>query len=64
MHKKESRDVLGEKMRKIFIDEHDIVKFGTLVRSEKTVANLANRWWPQAAKQEGDKTIHSKRFLV
>ena len=30
-------------------------------RSEKPVAILGDRWWPQAAKQEGDQT--SKRFL-
>ena len=30
-------------------------KPGTLDSSEKTIAILGNRWWPQTAKQEGDK---------
>ena len=29
-------------------------EFGTLESSEKTIAMLGDRWWPQAAKQEGD----------
>ena len=36
-------------------------KFGTLDSSEKTIAILGDRWWPQTAKQEGDKI--SKKFL-
>ena len=42
----EGRDVL-EEMRKI--DECDMEKFGTLDinSSEKTIAILADRWWPQ-----------------
>ena len=51
--------MLEEEMRKI--DECDIEQFGTLNSSEKTLAILGDRWWPQAAKQEGDKI--SKRFL-
>ena len=46
-------------MRKI--DECDMEKFGTLDSSEKTIAILGDRWWPQKAKQEGDKI--SKKFL-
>ena len=53
----EERDVL-EKMRKI--DEGGMEKFGTLDSSEKTTAILGDRWWPQKAKQEGDKI--SKKF--
>ena len=30
-------------------------KFGTLDSNEKTIAILEDRWWPQTAKQEGDK---------
>ena len=32
-------------------------KFGTLLTyiSEKTIAILGDRWWPQTVKQEGDK---------
>ena len=36
-------------------------EFDTLDVSEKTIANLGDRWWPQTAKQEGKKT--SKTFL-
>ena len=32
-------------------------KFGTLDNSEKTITILGHRWWPQTAKQEGDKKI-------
>ena len=35
-------------------------KFGALNSSEKTTAILGDRWWPQKAKQEGDKI--SKKF--
>ena len=49
---KEERDVLRE-MRKV--DECDMERFGTLDSSEKTIAILGDRWWPQTAKQEGDK---------
>ena len=54
---KEERDVL--EMRKI--DDCDMEKFGTLESSEKTIAILGDRWWPQTAKQQGDKI--SKKFL-
>ena len=47
---KEERDVL-EKMRKI--DEGGMEKFRALDSSEKTIAVLGDRWWPQKAKQEG-----------
>ena len=50
-------DVL-EEMGKM--DECGMEKFGTLGASEKTIAILGDRWWPQTAKQEGDKI--SKRF--
>ena len=46
-----------DEMRKI--DECDMDKFGTLDRSEKTIAILGDRW-PQTAKQQGDKI--SKKF--
>ena len=51
MHKGE-RDVF-EDMRKI--DECGTEKFGTLDSSDKTIAILGDRWWPQTAEQEGDK---------
>ena len=57
---KEERDVL-ENMRKI--DEsamEKLVKLGS-TRREKTNAILVHTWWPQKAKQEGDKI--SKEFL-
>ena len=44
------------------IDECVMEKFGTLGSSEKTIAILGDRWWPQTAKQEGHKI--SKTFLV
>ena len=47
-------------MRKI--DECDMEKFGTLGSREKTIAILGDGWWPQKAKQEGDKT--NKYFNV
>ena len=47
-------------MRKI--DERDIEEFGTLDSSENTIAVLADRWWPQTAKQKEDKII-TKNFV-
>ena len=49
---KEDLDVL-EEMRKM--DECGMETFGTLDSSEKAIAILGDRWWPQAVKQEGDK---------
>ena len=40
-------------MRKI--DKCDREKFGTLDSSEKTIAMLGDRRWPQTVKQKGDK---------
>ena len=45
--------MLEEETRKI--DACDVEKFGALDSSEKTIAILADRWWPQTAKQEGHK---------
>lgn len=56
---KEERDVLEEEMKAI--DGCDMEEFGTLDSSEKTIAILGDRWWPQTAKQVGDKI--SKKFL-
>ena len=50
---KEVRDVLEE--QNIIIDECDMKGVDVLDVSEKTVAILGKTWWPQAAKQEGDK---------
>ena len=36
-------------------DECGMEKFGTLDSSEKTIAILGDRWWPQKAKRVGDK---------
>ena len=55
----EERDVFVEEMRKL--NECDIEEFGRLESSEKTVAILGDRWWPQTAKQEGDRI--SEQFL-
>ena len=43
------------------VDESDMEEFGRLESSEKTIAILGDRWWPQSAQQDGD-TI-SKQFL-
>ena len=47
-------------MRKI--DDFDMEEFGVLDGSEEIVAIQEDRWWRQAAKQEGDKTIIAKSF--
>ena len=56
---KEEWDALDEEMRKL--DVCDMEEFSRLERSEKTIAILGDRWWPQTAKQDGDRI--SKRFL-
>ena len=44
------------------MDECDMDKFGTLdSNEERSIAILGDRWWPQTAKQQGDKM--SKKFL-
>ena len=55
---KEERDLL-EEMRKL--DVCDMEEFGGLERSERTIAILGDRWWPQMAKQDRDRI--SKQFL-
>ena len=52
--------MLEEEMRKT--DERDMEEFDTLDSSEKMIAILGDRWWPQATKQEGDKI--SQKFYV
>ena len=49
---KEDRDAL-EEMRKL--DTCDMDEFGRLWSSEKTIAILGDRWWPQTAKQDGER---------
>ena len=46
-------------MRKL--DVRDVELFGKLESSEKTIAILGDRWWPQKAKQDGDRI--SKHIL-
>ena len=46
-------------MRKL--DVCDMEEFGSLEVSEKTIAILGDRWWPQTAKQDGDRI--SKQIL-
>ena len=46
-------------MRKL--DVCAIEEFGRLSSSEKTIAILGYKWWPQTAKQDGDWI--SKQFL-
>ena len=43
------------------LDVCDMEEFGRLESGEKTIAMLGDRWWPQTAKQDGDRT--SKQFL-
>ena len=50
---KKDRDALEEETRKL--DVCDMEEFGRLKRSEKTIAILGDRWWPQTAKQDGDR---------
>ena len=40
-------------MRKL--DVCDMEEFGRLESNEKTIAILGDRWWPQTAKQDGDR---------
>ena len=54
---KEEPDAL--EMRKL--DVCDIEDFGRLEGSEKTIAILGDGWWPQTAKQDGDRI--SKQLL-
>ena len=56
---KEERDALKEEIMKL--DVCDMEEFGRLESSEKTIAILGDRWWPQTAKQEGERI--SKQFL-
>ena len=44
-------------------DECGMEKFGTLHSSEKTIAILGDRWWPQTVGQERDK-MTKKGFYV
>ena len=50
-----------QKTRKI--GEHAMEKFGTL-DSEKTMAIPGDRWWPQTAKQGGDKTSNNNKNVI
>ena len=55
---KEERDAL-EEMREL--DVCDMEEYDRLEISEKTIAILGDRWWPQMAKQDGDRI--NKLFL-
>ena len=48
----EKRDELKEEMKEI--DECGMEEFVKLDSSEETIAILGDKWWTQAAKQEGD----------
>ena len=48
---KEEWGALEEGMRKL--DVCDMEEFGRLESSEKTIAILGDRWWPQMSKQDG-----------
>ena len=53
---KKERDALEETRK---LDVRDTEEFGRLDRSEKTIAILGDRWWPQTAKQDGDRIGNS-----
>ena len=55
---KEERDALEETRK---LDVRKMEELGRLEGSEKTIAILGDRWWPQTAKQDGDRV--SKSFL-
>ena len=57
---KKERDALEEEMRKI--GECDMEEYCRLECSEKTIAILGDRWWPQTTKQDGDRI--SKQFSI
>ena len=57
---KEERDVLEGEMLDVN-NEGGMKSFDALDSREKTIAIMGGRWWPQTAKQEGDKIC--KRFL-
>ena len=44
------------------LDNGDMEGFGELDGSEKTIAILGDRWWSQAAKQEGGTILGPKSF--
>ena len=46
--------MLVEDMRNL--DGCGMEKLGTLNSGEKTIAVVRDRWWPQTAKEKGDKT--------
>ena len=48
----EKRDAFEETRK---LDVCDMEEFSKLKSSEKTIAILGDRWWPQTAKQDGDK---------
>ena len=45
--------MLEEEMRNL--DECDMEEFGGQESSEKAIIILGDRWWPQTAKQEGNR---------
>ena len=53
----EERDALD--LRKL--DVCNVKEFGRLDSSEKTIAILGDKWWPQTANQDGDRI--SKQLL-
>ena len=57
---KEERDALEEGTRVLDV-LCDMEELGRLESSEKTIAILGDRWWPQTAKQDGDRI--NKQFL-
>ena len=42
----------------------DMQEFGRLESSEKTIAILGDRWWPQTAKQDWDRISKNSFYVV
>ena len=57
---KEERDASEKETRRL--EECGMAELGRRESSEKTIAIQGDRWWPQTAKQDGDKI--SKQFYV
>ncbi|CAN0093298.1 unnamed protein product [Sphacelaria rigidula] len=56
---KEEREVLDGEMRDV--NKGGVESFDTLDTKEKTMAILGDGWWPETAKQDGDKIC--EKFL-
>ena len=58
----EERNALSKGMRTLKVFHMEA--FGKLESSEKTIAIIGNRWWPQTAKQDRDRTFKHFRCRI